>query len=123
MEYINVPSMILRGGGILALTLGVTFWFGNFTYLQPLHMVLGVLVVGSLLWLAVLFARAGMGATLTSVAVLVGLALVLVGVTQKQVLTNSNHWIIQVVHLVLGVSALSLGEIMAARLNRAAKAA
>lgn len=43
-------------------------------------------------------------------AVVVGLILVASGGTQDKILTGSWHWLIQMIHLLLGLSALGLGE-------------
>ncbi len=123
MEALTISSMTLRLGGVLTLILGLIFWSGNLDGLQPIHMTLGILVVASLLWLAFLFAQAGQSMALVIAAVVVGVALVVVGLTQQSILTERAHWVIQVTHLVLGLAALGLGEVMGARLRRGATAA
>jgi len=114
--------MTLRVTGVLALVLGIGLWSGNADVLQPFHMILGLLVVASLLWLAVLFAQAGRGIALTAAAVVVALAQTGLGFSQQNILTTNAHWVIQVTHLALGLAALALGEIMGARLRRGAAA-
>lgn len=122
MEYVTIPSMALRVSGVLALTLGIIFWTGNYQELQPLHMGLGIVVVLSLWWLALLFARAGRGAGPSVIAFIVGLVVVAVGITQDKILPTEQHWIIKVTHLLLGVLAIGLGEMLGARLQRKALA-
>ena len=46
------------------------------------------------------------------------LLLVFVGLFQKGWLTDSNHWIIQVIHLLLGIAAIGLGEMIGGRSRR-----
>jgi hypothetical protein len=119
---VTIPSMTLRVTGVLALVLGIGLWPGNADGLKPFHMILGLLVVASLLWLAALFAQAGRGVALAAAAVVVALAQAGLGFSQENILTTGAHWAIQVTHLVLGLAALALGEIMGGRLRRGAAA-
>ena len=48
----------------------------------------------------------------------VGLLLTIVGLYQDNWLIGSAHWVIQVIHLLLGLSAIGLGEMIAARTRR-----
>jgi ABC-type transport system involved in cytochrome c biogenesis permease subunit len=52
----------------------------------------------------------------------VGFLLALVGLFQKSWLPepNTNHWIIQVIHLILGLAAIGLGERVAGWYRRLA---
>ena len=122
--FTRIAIMVLRVCALAAVTLGVLFWTGNAFELRQVHMTLGILVVLAL-W-AVAFAhgiatpaRAGLAAG----AVLVGVLLALVGMTQERVLPGTQHWIIQVVHLVLALTAVALGELIARRTARTAKVA
>ncbi len=90
------------------LVLGVAFWTGHGWALVPVHMALGVGFVLALWVLAALCARAGApigGAVLlmTWGAVVAGL-----GFTQSQLLTGSSHWVIRVIHLLLGLGAMPI---------------
>src|SRR3954454_20241702 len=89
-------QMIIRLDALLLLVLGVLFWTGNALTLIPLHMLLGLLLV-VLLW-----AMAGLAATrhapigMVAGAVVWGLIVLWLGLTQDSLLPGSMHWIIQV---------------------------
>ena len=88
-------------------------------------MILGFIVVISLwaIGLAQGFIKGGSFALALATFVL-GLLLAIVGLFQTGWLTGSTHWIIQVIHLLLGLSAIGLGEMIGGRHKRmlAAKA-
>lgn len=115
-----VFSGIVRYGGSLALLLGLMIWIGSSVVtpwtranasLTNFHMLLGILAVLALWLLAAAYAmtgRASMGIVIG--AVVVGLLQAILGVTQESLLVNSAHWIIQVLHLLLGIGVIGSGE-------------
>jgi len=117
---VRIAQWLLRICVGLALILGILFWTGNTAdSLVPAHMVLGILVVLSLWTLG--FAQAltkGGSSCLAIGAVVVGLILAASGGTQDEILTGSWHWVIQVIHLLLGLGALGLGERIGRRNTR-----
>ena len=71
------------------------------------------------LWaLAALAARAGSRPALVALAVVWGLVLPIYGVMHARLLPGSAHWVVQVVHLLLGIGALRLAEGLAAHVRR-----
>lgn len=118
---IKIASYVLRVCGLLALILGVLFWTGNALNLIALHMLLGVLVVLSLwvIGLGQAFAPGGSW-PLAAIALLTGLLVILVGIRQSAWLVGDLHWVIQVVHLLLGGLAIGIGQNGAARYQKGA---
>ena len=53
---------------------------------------------------------------------IVGLIVAIVGLYQEQWLVGSAHWVIQVIHLLLGLTAIGLGEMIVAHSKRRLKA-
>ena len=126
MRTITISIMVLRLGVLLALILGILFWVGvvqNDT-LTLVHMLIGFVVVISLwvIGLAQGFLKGG-SFPLALATFVVGLLLAIVGLFQRQWLPEPNpmHWVIQVIHLLLGLSAIGLGEMVAARTKRRLK--
>ena len=118
MTLLRLPSMLLRLTWVVNLLLGITFWTGNLESLKLVHMIVGIMLVLALWWIAILaIMRQGFG-VLPALALLDGLALYALGVSQEQLLPQ-NHWIIQVAHLLLAIFAIALGEMITARLTRA----
>jgi len=119
MRTITISIMVLRLAVLLALILGILFWTGNFQNLTLIHMLLGFIVVISLwvIGLAQGFTKGG-SFGLAVATFVVGLLLTIVGLYQDNWLIGSAHWVIQVIHLLLGLSAIGLGEMIAARTRR-----
>ena len=113
---IRIASIVLRLCGTLALILGLLFWTGNALNLISIHMLLGILVVLSLWVIGVGQAFSSRGSwPLAAGALLLGLLVVVVGMTQSSLMVGSLHWVIQVTHLLLGLLAVGVGQISAAR--------
>jgi len=95
------------------IVLGVLFWIGTARALVPVHMLLGVLFVLLLWTLAGLAARAHAGAGIVAFAIVWGLIVLALGMTQTRLMVGSTHWVIQVLHLVVAFAAMGLAERLA----------
>ena len=116
---VRIMIMVLRLSVLLTLILGVILWTGNAASLKLVHIGLGILVVLSLWILG--FAQAiakGGNWGLAAGAFILGLILPIFGLGQVGLLPGSAHWVIQVIHLLLGLAAIGLGEIIAGRYKR-----
>jgi len=122
MKVITIAVWVLRIAVLAAIILGILFWTGNAENLIPVHMLIGIIAVLSLwvIGLAQGFIRGG-SFGLALATFIVGLALAIVGLYQQQWLLGSSHWIIQVIHLLLGLSAIGLGEMINGRTRRIVK--
>jgi hypothetical protein len=109
---------VLRVSGLIQIVLGVLFWTGNARELIPVHMWNGFLLVLMLWFLALLAAHAGAGPGPVSLAALWGLVVPVLGLTQTSLLPGGFHWIIQVLHLVVGLGAIGQGEGLAAGIRQ-----
>ena len=108
-------QMFVRVAGVLQILLGLAFWTGNALGLVDLHQLLGILLVLALWTQAALAHRAGVPAGMVAGAAVLGLLVVIVGLTQQNLLPGSAHWVIQVIHLLLGLGLLGLAENLATR--------
>jgi len=111
--------MVLRVAVLGALVLGILFWTDNATGLQIVHIVLGFLVVISL-WVIGIAQGVQRGGSfgLALATFVVGFLLALVGLFQTRWLIGSSHWVIQVIHLLLALMAIGLGEMIGGRYRR-----
>lgn len=107
---ITTCQLLMRGTGVLQIGLGLLFWAGYLRNLIPLHMLIGLVLVLTLWVLAVLAWRAGGSLGFALLAIVWGIIVVALGVTQTQWLAGAAHWVIQLIHLVVGLAALGLGE-------------
>jgi hypothetical protein len=114
---VRIAINIVRVGVLIELALGILFWTGNVDNLQIVHIVIGILVVLSLWTLGIAQGMQGGSFGLALATFVVGFLLALVGLFQKRWLVD-NHWIIQVIHLLLGLSAIGLAEMISGRYRR-----
>jgi len=115
----TIANTLTRLTGVIQIVLGILFWTGNALGLIPIHILSGTVLVLSLWTLAILAARAGVQPGLVALALIWGLITVALGLTQDRIMVNSAHWIIQVVHLLVGIGAVGQAEALAARIKRA----
>ena len=106
---------IVRLIGFAALVLGIMLWTGNGAAYVKLHMWLGFIVTFALLLLIVISLLSRIGPMLPLLALVWAIVLPVLGIAQLRVVLGPNHWIIQVVHLVLGLGAIGLAETLGAR--------
>jgi hypothetical protein len=112
----RVAQLTVRGVGLLALILGLLFFGGDARGLIPVHMLLGLIVVIALIVLSVAAIRAGRSGP-GGGGIVLALLLLVVGMGQGQMLPGDSHWIVQVVHILLGMGAIGLGEVLGKRLG------
>lgn len=114
---ITFLDTLLKLAGFAAVILGICFWTGTGLPLIPLHMLLGLAVVISLWTLAGMGARARLGTGRVALGIGWGILVLAVGVSQTRLLPGASHWIVQVLHLLLGAGAVWLGVGFAKRLK------
>lgn len=115
----RIAIMVLRVAVLFNLITGIIFWTGNADPLQIVHIIVGIIAVLSLWTLGIVQGLRGGSFGLALGTFVVGFLLVLVGLFQKNWLTDpANHWIIQVIHLILGLAAIGLGEMVSGRYRR-----
>jgi hypothetical protein len=115
---VRIAINVVRLGVLIELVLGILFWTGNADTLQIVHIVIGILVVLSLWTLGIAQGMQGGSFGLALATFVVGFLLALVGLFQTRWLIGSNHWVIQVIHLLLGLSAITVAEMINGRYRR-----
>jgi hypothetical protein len=115
---VRIALNIVRIGVLVELALGILFWTGNADSFQIVHIIIGILVVLSLWTLGIAQGLQGGSFGLALATFVVGFLLALVGLFQARWLIGSNHWIIQIIHLLLGLSAIGLAEMISGRYRR-----
>ena len=134
MKVMKIAQMILRLTFVLALILGIIFWVDQALTANPgikgLHMLLGIILVLSL-WtvgLAQGFVKGGGNFGLAVGTFIVGLLVAIVGLWQESwkanVTSTATLELINSIHLLLGIIAVGMGEMVVSRTKkRVAKAA
>jgi hypothetical protein len=114
--------IVLRTCFVALLVLGLLFWTGHGITLIPLHMAIGFVLVVTLWAIAIAGALRGAPLPLAGIAILWGFLVPWLGQSQFGLLPGPWHWVIQVLHLFVGIVAVGLGERIIA-LRRQASAA
>ena len=113
----TILQTLVRLAGVILIVLGVLFWTDHALTLVPVHMLVGFVLVFSLWALAVLAARAGVHPGLVALAIGWGFIVPVLGLTQERLLPGDAHWVIQVLHLLVGLGAIGQAEGLAARIK------
>jgi hypothetical protein len=114
----TVVQMLIRLSWLVLIVLGALFWAGRDLTMLPAHIITGLIFV-LLIWvLAFLALRSGAGAGLAALNFFWSLVVLVLGMTQNQLLTGGAHWIIPVLHLLVGIVAIGLAESLAAKIKR-----
>src|SRR5579864_273009 len=115
----TVVLMLIRLTGLILIILGALFWTGHATNLILDHMRVGTVFVLSLWTLSFLAIRRGASKGAAISLAIWGLVVLILGMTQTRILTGDAHWVIQVLHLLIGVAALAHAEKLGASTKRA----
>jgi hypothetical protein len=108
--FLNVSTIILRICYVVQIVLGILLWTDNGGSLRGLHMLLGIVIVLGLWATGVALAVRGGSPALAAPLIIYGIIVIYVGLQQEQWLPGASHWIIQVVHLLLGLGTMALTE-------------
>jgi hypothetical protein len=103
-------TILVRVTGLFQIVLGSIFWSGNALGLIPVHMLTGLVLIAGLWTLAVMAIVSGAQRPLGIVALVWGALVLWLGMAQNQLLLGSTHWVIQVLHLLLGIGAIGQAE-------------
>lgn len=110
----RIIQIVLGIAGLGALLLGLLFWIANVDLIN-FHMLFGLIVALTLLVMSVI-AVATRGIRIWGiVGIIYAFIVPIFGVTQTRILVGNLHWLIQTLHLLVGLGALVLTGMMAAR--------
>ena len=107
---IKAALATLMGCGALLLVLGIVIWIGHSEQLIAVHIAIGIALVLTLWTICVLAARSRVPAGTVAFAAGWGLLIVVLGLSQEELLPGSWHWTIQVLHLAISMGAIWWGR-------------
>jgi hypothetical protein len=115
----TIAQWVVRITGVLLLILGLLLLAGDAPRSPwvPIHILLGVLMVLALWLLAATASQQGVPVGMCIGVAVLGLITLVFGLTQSSMLPSA-HWIVVVVHLLLGLAAVGSGEMLGGRLRR-----
>ena len=115
MHTMTIFDWILRLAGSVALVLGLLIWAFQFDNITNIHMLFGLVVTLALLVISVLAAFTRGLQLLGIIGIVYAFLLPLLGVNQETLLIGNLHWLIQVIHMLVGVGALALAGVISVR--------
>jgi hypothetical protein len=105
--------------GLTQIVLGAFLWTGHSLTLIPLHMQVGYAFVVLLWTLTVLAVRDGASSSLAGLTFVWGVIVVVSGILRDRLLPGDAHWMMNTLHLLIGLTALVLARMLVARIPRA----
>ena len=115
MKTLRIIQWIGRIAGVAALLLGLTYWIFQVN-LVSIHMLCGILLTLSLLIIAVVALIRKRAPVLSAVSIIYALIVPVFGVTQFDLLVGNLHWLIRTLHLLVGLGALTLLQLLGTQL-------
>jgi hypothetical protein len=114
MMTTRIIQIISGIAGLGALTLGLLFWIANINLIS-IHMLLGLLVALTLLIVSIMAVSTRDMRTWGIVGIVYALIVPVFGLTQSSILVGNLHWLIQTVHMLVGIGAVALAGVMSVR--------
>jgi len=97
--------------------LGLLFWIANIDFIS-IHILFGLAVAIALLALSIVMVFTRGTRVLGVIGIVYALILPVFGLRQATLLVGNIHWLIQAVHLLVGIGALALIQVMSTRFER-----
>ncbi|MDP9113809.1 MAG: hypothetical protein M3O20_09015 [Acidobacteriota bacterium] len=122
----RVAAVIIQNAvrvlGLFLLVLGFMFWSGRSSELIPVHMRIGEVVIGLLWILSGIGLRRGVPPALVLGGMFYGVIVLAFAFRMQMFLPGSAHEVIRGLHLLLGLGAIGMVEMIGGRVKRAAAA-
>jgi len=115
----TIMLMLVRLLVVVQVILGLMMWFGGAKDLSRAHEGIGIVFVLAASAVAAIGARAGAPRSLVTVTLMWAIITLLFGYSQVGLITGSMHWIIRIVHLVLGLGLAGQAERVARAVKKA----
>lgn len=106
----NVAQILVRITDAIQVILGIIIWFGVADAFIPVHILSGVVLVVCFWILAIMAVRAGANLGFVVFALVWGLLAAVLGLIHEGLIPGQAHWIIQVIHLLVGLAVLGIAE-------------
>jgi hypothetical protein len=102
--------MFMRLGALVQIIVGVGLWTGHLYTLVDVHRTVGMLFVLALWGIAVIAMAQRRSVGLAAFGVAWGVLVAGLGFAQQAILPGDYHWIVRVLHLVIGLASMPIAE-------------
>jgi hypothetical protein len=117
-SIVLIARLLISLFGLTLVVLGILFWTGHALSLLQVHTMIGGLFV-ICLWVLAVIGFFTPGCRMFALIVLIwSLIVPALGVTQMRLMLGADHWVIQTLHLLVGLIAMGLGHGLARRIRR-----
>lgn len=110
MSVSRILLVFMRAAMAVQVILGIGFWTGHWANFVNVHMAIGSLFVIALWVIAGIASAHGRPGRLVAFGFVWGVIVLALGMTQQGILVGDLHWIIRVVHLLVGIAAMPIAE-------------
>jgi hypothetical protein len=110
MSVSRILLVFMRAAMAVQVIVGIGFWTGHWASLVNVHMAIGALFVLALWVIAGIASAQGRPGRLVAFGFVWGVVVLALGMTQQGILIGSLHWIIRVLHLLVGIAAMPIAE-------------
>ena len=100
--------------GLCALVLGLFIWIANID-LTDIHMLFGLLVTLGLLVMSIIALSARGLRIWGTVGIVYAIVVLIFGISHVNLLVGNLHWLIQMLHTLVGIGAIALTGLIGAR--------
>jgi tetrahydromethanopterin S-methyltransferase subunit E len=108
----RILFLLLQIAATLQVVVGIAMWTGHWYSLRGMHMAVGVSFVLMLWAIAIMALVQRRRIPVALLALAWGVVVVAVGITQQGLLPGDLHWIIRVLHLVIGLASMPLAAML-----------
>src|SRR5712692_156084 len=122
MKAVRIISWIARIALMATMVLGLLFWITQISFIG-IHMLLGLTGALSLLVLGTVAVWTRGIRLLGAGSMIYALIVPTFGLTQSMILVGNLHWLIQTAHLLVGIGAMALAQVIEKRYRRLRRAA
>jgi hypothetical protein len=117
MSLSRILLMLMRVGAGVQVVVGLGLWSGRWYSFVDMHRTIGIVYV-VLLWVLAIIALVQQRSVKVALfAIVWGFVIAMLGFTQQRILIGDLHWIVRVVHLIVGLAAMPIAERLAPRMR------
>ena len=110
----RILQVIVGIAGLCALVLGLLIWIANID-LTDIHMLFGLLVTLGLLVMSIIALTAKELCIWGLVGIVYAIIVLIFGVSQSNMLVGNLHWLIQTLHMLVGIGTIVLTGFLGTR--------
>ena len=118
MKNTSMLQMVIRITGMIQLILGLIVWVGKVDSFIWIHILIGSILTIALFMLVYQAYRAGVSRGFVLLAIVWAVGLPIWGLAQDKILPTSYLLISQILHVLCGLGAIGIGEMLGVQIRK-----